>query len=1255
MESPLNFADEIYQIFKTKKRLSLKCQELCDSFKKSTSRDLDMVDLQDLPFIQIPNNRNVVHLAVELDDCCNGCKYRYCKLLHTVDRREDKFPSNHRQSSRGNKRHRLSPIELPATRLIQRLKDILSESPTKCMSIRAMQQSHHRKWPQYKHHVPSPKSISIRFKSSFLIWNDDATKEQMITLKHEKSHGVSGNPPPKLRANAPRNGALRQTPSHSAKSNVIISSKKTTQSPWAKNKKSKATPIDSKRRPQPAHGQSNGSSAVPAPLSEAKPADTPQAAPPPHHPSHYGPSPAATAAAAATKSGKSSNYDSASTTTTGTEGDEAEQKAPPRMAPSGSFELEETTSSSSSLPLPEQTQNAYIAITISSEWTDSKLVPDLVRHISQLTGKHIGDAFIAHRVRLGFFTARSQSVAAAFVAKARERRLQCWGRTVSAELVPLPKNEDCRHGLGIQRQQSGHRVKVKNVNCIMGRKDFEEWVRENTKKHSRNTSVYDAEIVFPKVPRGATRCLMMVDNTDDAVYVVNRIQGIHFRGMPLKFEHWVHPNAPPESQGRGRELLHHRGRGKNNKMTAGRARQYGNAQQAAPIVLNRSKIRATSVGSRPQSGIWAKMADQRKQSLKRTEANALPTTATSAGSNAAAAGPPQTTSAQEAPPKHNVKTASPRTTAPRLYSQCAPSGAVGDGNAPDIGPPDPRPVSPHHSAFKTVAASNVGLADNLSIVSTQSPRANSIPPSQPTKPPKKSRDSTPPSAANNKPRVPPLINRFRSNSAKAVPLSPTAEVSTQTQSVQPRRAEEAQSQQPPPPLQPESAPPPESEGAYHEEPYSEPFSVHHVATEQTVAPNHEAVVVEQPGAPGPVAVAEDVAESGPTVQSVEGQPQPPPQEERPQNVSQQTQRQQQPLQIQTAMQQPAQFGQSAQQIHIPRAPQTPMTPQTPQQPPQSAQAVPVQMNAATIQMMLTQHHHHHTQQPLNHQVYLQPLSQNGVVPVLRIDQLQQLHSLQHQQPQQMLSALTPFQGQQFGVHQLTNLPMANVLYPNHLGLGQMANLYPMSNVSTIGPPPPPSSFKFGANGQSNGQSVGGVSAATTFSAPRPPPQPQSVQHQQPMAMSNAQSVSLQNNSSRHFGTPPRPQSVSAHPAPPQQHLPPQQQPPRPPQPQEMPPPQHPPHPQQQSQPQRVHQQQPPPPPPPPQQPQPQHPPLREARNRSVSAKAVCPPRKQQQQQRRSPKRPASRDPLDRLCKHCLLAVHDPSKCIWFNPNAMGKH
>ena len=105
--------------------------------------------------------------------------YSLCPSTQHSLNRNDRFTLNYPHDSK----NKSSRIEVPKIRLIQRLKDILNESPTKSMTLKQMVQSHNRKWPQYKTHEPNARSISIRFKSTFHIWTDDATKQQMIKIK----------------------------------------------------------------------------------------------------------------------------------------------------------------------------------------------------------------------------------------------------------------------------------------------------------------------------------------------------------------------------------------------------------------------------------------------------------------------------------------------------------------------------------------------------------------------------------------------------------------------------------------------------------------------------------------------------------------------------------------------------------------------------------------------------------------------------------------------------------------------------------------------------------------------------------------------------------------------------------------------------------------------------------------------------------------------------------------------------------------
>jgi len=1541
METPINFADQIYQIFKSKKRLALKGQELSEAFKKNTSRDLSISELKDLPFIQFANNRSNVFLVVELDDICTTCKFRYCKLLHTVDR-SDKFALiyRHNHNSRNHKNnHKVSRIELPTIRLIQRLKDILNESPNRSMSFKQMLQSHNRRWPRFKTHEPSARSIGIRFKSTFLIWNDENTKEQMIKLKAD-NHKMDGmenqrrNDGKSRHGNLSRNGSYSKS-THSSKSNVIISSKKTNQSPWAKNKRSKAPQSATNNtndhngnhsvaqnhsvhadRPHSKRRQlnnqnnaslsngvaSNGSNQNNGPVmngngngisthSEAKPDHhrSPQSnshnvpnGPTMNHSNTSNHSNSHNASPLVPKqSRKSSSFESAASNGDAETGDtmngqhndvdhrmnrresresrdsrESINKSLPPSSNSSMYnghygsgsQSQSQSSHSEAQTMPEQPHLSYVALKISPEWTDSKLIPDLVRHISQLTGKHISDAFIPHRARLGFFTAKTQRVANEFIKKARQRRFTCGGRSVTAEIVPLPPN-DQSHGIGIQRQQTGHRVKVKNVNCIMGRKDFEAWVREHTKASIRE--VYDVEIVFPKVMRGASQCILMVDAPNDAYHIVDRIQDVKFRGMPLHFKHWIHPNAPDHhtsstrmnGSARRGKMGNHLHRSRNN----GSPHSNGVPVQQ-PIVLNRSKIKAVS---KPQSGIWAKMADQRK---KKTEPPAPSTNVHHQQQQQQLQS--QTVTSHPTKVHHSSSNSSSRH---GQYAQGPTSGT--------IPPRNPTPERPEHHVVAPPPvpsgynANNAGLADNLSLVNNSSQHSNSMQPSQPTKPPKKSnsgRDTTPPSGNGTKPRVPPLINRYRSGGSNhsnghhtnsntvsrhddgngvqhgtdgnmnyqdgsghnAIDGN-TVEMCTQTAPPEMHQMED--SAQPLIQSQPEGM----EEKQQHQQQYVEQqtypqeqyqvqpqqpqYSVQHGTTECSVpemipqdvrVANSNEVNVNQTGAAFVDEGNQQNQNQNQLEQAVEGSqqqtqglsldPQQVQQQEQAQNALQQTEQvmpiqqqqiaQQMGQQIQPQMMQQQQTGQYSsptkpqhgqhsnmhvQQQMAPQTPQTPATPHQPlhhlqqqqtqlnqqqhlqqqqmhpQHPQQHQQNVTIQMNgsavnapqavplnAAALQSMLSTHHQQ--QLPMN-QVYLQQIQQiphqNGgvAVPILQISQLQQLHSLQHRQQPQMLSALAaPFAQQQFAINNMMH-PLPNVMY-------QIPNMY-INNM-----PPPPSSFnnvKFHSTPTTVPQpQQNGTTTSNNFVSP-PRPQQATMQINNGN-IQNIQNVTLQTNSNINYASPPQPTNIASHSASSQQqqHAQSQHTLPRHPEPMQQPlPPQHqhnqnqnqnqqqfqqqqdhqhhqqqslppqsehqpqsvqqPPPSQPQPQPQPVQQQQVQQPqhqavqqqvhqPPPPQNakivhqhkrvpsPQPlqtqqrqsqrqphqqsklqhqnqrQH--LQHPQGRSDNVKPVVPPRNQQS--RPPPKK--SSDPLDKLCKYCLLSTHDPSKCVWFNPNAMGK-
>jgi len=824
------------------------------------------------------------------------------------------------------------------------------------------------------------------------------------------------------------------------------------------------------------------------------------------------------------------------------------------------------------MPIPELASKFYLSIGISDQWTDPKLIPDLVRTISQHTGKHIGDAFIANRERFGYFTTKSLPLANSFIRRTRQRKVDCWGRNVTAEIVSAPKP----HQLASEHS-AGVRVKLHNVNYIMGRRDFEAWVRKETKTERPERRdqvcqahlVYDVEIIFAKCSLGTSQCLMQFDHREDIRFVYERIQGVPFRGAPLHFRLWQHPNGP-------RVDLHAKSP---SKQKSGANGSYGHGR-APPvphkqIVLNKKKTKVppSSAGG-PKTSIWAQMATQRKQQHKtrRDEGEPSPVGPTAVAER------------------------------PSLRTQNS-SRSNDSGSAPPMGLFDAASAPKSHSSEQA-----------------QQPQT----PQQPTKPPKKmsgsllhtpnapisssvSTDSpvtgtgtgTTSNGSNSKPRVPPLIgNRFR----KQTTLHKPAEHSVATQT------------------------PPQEEVDVEEE--GTPRQQHAPAAPPNLTVNTGNVLTD-------------------TVQIVHA----PPQQRQAQITPGQPLLQTQATMLQTVSPAPVQSAQTPTQP--PQA--APMKIQQTHQAPQAPEQLNQQMSA--LQM-----------NPLANPMYLQQVQQlqmpqqqgNGQIRFMNINELQQLQQLNQIQQQQRQFQLRQMQG--MALNSNLNMP---AMYPQYAGM-------PSININNISMapflnnmPPTPSSFSK-------------MNFANTQSQPQQPPQHSQPQQHQPAE----QHVSM--------STPQMQQVPKQMPPQPQQPLQPQQQQAQPPmqqmrQSQPTQPPQHqapPLHTQQMQQQQQ-------------QQPQHQRQPQTQGMQRTQQNTAATvarangqamyadkaqrrqeqpqmrQQRQQPQQQQQRPGHPQnakanqkaqptqraqmaakqkSKDPFDRLCKYCLLAVHEPAKCVWFNPH-----
>ena len=193
--------------------------------------------------------------------------------------------------------------------------------------------------------------------------------------------------------------------------------------------------------------------------------------------------------------------------------------------------------------IPEQLHKFYLKTELSQEWKDKKLINHVLRHIRQNSGVYTSDVYLANRRRVGFFTAGHPSIAAAFVRRTKEKEVKCWGRTIEAEIVRLRKVKKPRFG----RKQSplalateGCRVKIKNINCVMQRWDFEEWVHWTTNTAKQRTLVTDIELCYPRKQRGTSQCICVFEYAEEVDDVLYGLKNVPFRGIVLKFERWRH-------------------------------------------------------------------------------------------------------------------------------------------------------------------------------------------------------------------------------------------------------------------------------------------------------------------------------------------------------------------------------------------------------------------------------------------------------------------------------------------------------------------------------------------------------------------------------------------------------------------------------------------------------------------------------------------------------------------------------------------
>jgi len=117
----------------------------------------------------------------------------------------------------------------------------------------------------------------------------------------------------------------------------------------------------------------------------------------------------------------------------------------------------------------------------------------------------------------------------------RHKKLKCFGRSVIVSFGAIPKNNEHRSYV-----QSGHRLKVKNINGSIGLKQFEEWVFGVTNTKQRKHLISDIFLCRNR-EQTSSECIMAFHSLNDAQIVVQKMNNLKFRGKKLPFKHWIHP------------------------------------------------------------------------------------------------------------------------------------------------------------------------------------------------------------------------------------------------------------------------------------------------------------------------------------------------------------------------------------------------------------------------------------------------------------------------------------------------------------------------------------------------------------------------------------------------------------------------------------------------------------------------------------------------------------------------------------------
>lgn len=219
------------------------------------------------------------------------------------------------------------------------------------------------------------------------------------------------------------------------------------------------------------------------------------------------------------------------------------------------FATTKTPLTMSSSAQPTSRKKYYLSVLIKTDLITCSFIPELSEYISSTTNVTIRDIFMPNSNRMGCFSVKTKKIADKLITSIENNNLSCRGRKPSAKIIQI--------------NHSHFQIKLSNLNNVITKKEFIEWVM------SLNYDSFDIQIdtvktkVLPSTTSNnddsktddsndkdnidkdkhktndnndkETECIVAFDQIDNAITVRDKLNNVSFKGHPLYFTHWHVP------------------------------------------------------------------------------------------------------------------------------------------------------------------------------------------------------------------------------------------------------------------------------------------------------------------------------------------------------------------------------------------------------------------------------------------------------------------------------------------------------------------------------------------------------------------------------------------------------------------------------------------------------------------------------------------------------------------------------------------